>query len=229
MTHLLILQTFNILANTELIPHILQTLIIGGGGLATALIAIIKLYSILKRQYDKAKERSENLSKAIAHIDIIALNLQEVSKELKPNGGGSIKDQVKQIATDVKTICVERDATFLLSKEPMFKNDEHGYCILANNALCQLYGVSQEQLLGLGWLNYISEEDKERIKEEWLNVIETGTEIASYYTIINQVTDEEVPVKYRAIINKHNGRIISAIGNVEKIATKKTMHKLKTV
>lgn len=229
MTHLLILQTFNILANTELIPHILQTLIIGGGGLATALIAIIKLYSILKRQYDKAKERSENLSKAIAHIDIIALNLQEVSKELKPNGGGSIKDQVKQIATDVKTICVERDATFLLSKEPMFKNDEHGYCILANNALCQLYGVSQEQLLGLGWLNYISEEDKERIKEEWLNVIETGTEIASYYTIINQVTDEEVPVKYRTIINKHNGRIISAIGNVEKIATKKTMHKLKTV
>lgn len=229
MTHLLILQTFNILANTELIPHILQTLIIGGGGLATALIAIIKLYSILKRQYDKAKERSENLSKAIAYIDIIALNLQEVSKELKPNGGGSIKDQVKQIATDVKTICVERDATFLLSKEPMFKNDEHGYCILANNALCQLYGVSQEQLLGLGWLNYIIEEDKERIKEEWLNVIETGTEIASYYTIINQVTDEEVPIKYRAIINKHNGRIISAIGNVEKIATKKTMHKLKTV
>lgn len=229
MIHLLILLTFNILTGTELIPHILQTLVIGGGGLATALIAIIKLYSILKRQYDKAKERSENLSKAIAHIDIIALNLQEVSKELKPNGGGSIKDQVRQIATDVKTICVERDATFLLSKEPMFKNDERGYCILANNALCQLYGVSQEQMLGLGWLNYIIEEDKERIKEEWINVIETGTEISSYYTIINQVTDEEVPVKYRAIINKHNGKIISAIGNVEKIATKKTMHKLKTV
>ena len=229
MIHLLILLTFNILTGTELIPHILQTLVIGGGGLATALIAIIKLYSILKRQYDKAKERSENLSKAIAHIDIIALNLQEVSKELKPNGGGSIKDQVRQIATDVKTICVERDATFLLSKEPMFKNDERGYCILANNALCQLYGVSQEQMLGLGWLNYIIEEDKERIKEEWINVIETGTEISSYYTIINQVTDEEVPVKYRAIINKHNGKIISAIGNVEKIAMKKSLHKLKTV
>ena len=229
MIHLLILLTFNILTGTELIPHILQTLVIGGGGLATALIAIIKLYSILKRQYDKAKERSENLSKAIAHIDIIALNLQEVSKELKPNGGGSIKDQVRQIAIDVKTICVERDATFLLSKEPMFKNDERGYCILANNALCQLYGVSQEQMLGLGWLNYIIEEDKERIKEEWINVIETGTEISSYYTIINQVTDEEVPVKYRAIINKHNGKIISAIGNVEKIAMKKSLHKLKTV
>ena len=68
MTHLLILQTFNILTGTELIPHILQTLLIGGGGLATALIAIIKLYSILKRQYDKAKERSENLSKVIPEL-----------------------------------------------------------------------------------------------------------------------------------------------------------------
>lgn len=229
MIHLLILLTYNIFTETESMTHLLQTLVIGGGGFATALIAIIKLYSILKKWYNEAKEKRENLSKAIAHIDTIALNLQEVSKELKPNGGGSIKDQIKQIAIDVKTICVERDATFLLSKEPMFKNDEHGYCVLANNALCQLYGVSQEQLLGLGWLNHIIEEDKERIKEEWLNVIETGTEIASYYTIINQVTDEEIPVKYRAIINKHNGRIISAIGNVEKIATKKTMHKLKTV
>ena len=229
MTHLLILQTFNILANTELIPHILQTLVIGGGGLATALIAIIKLYSILKKWYLASKQKEENLNKAISHIEVISFQLQEVSKELKPNGGGSIKDQVKQIATDVKTICVERDATFLLSKEPMFKNDEHGYCILANNALCQLYGVSQEQLLGLGWLNYIIEEDKERIKEEWLNVIETGTEIASYYTIINQITNEEVPVKYRAIINKHNGKIISAIGNVERVAMKKSLHKLKTV
>lgn len=229
MIHLLILLTYNIFTETESTTHLLQTLVIGGGGFATALIAIIKLYSILKKWHNEAKEKRGNLQKAIAHIDTIALNLQEVNKELKPNGGGSIKDQIKQIAIDVKTLCVERDATFLLSKEPMFKNDEHGYCILANNALCQLYGVSQEQLLGLGWLNYIIEEDKERIKEEWFNVIETGTEIASYYTIINQVTDEEVPIKYRAIINKHNGRIISAIGNVEKIATKKTMHKLKTV
>lgn len=211
-----------IFLNYSYLLTFLQTIVIGAGGLATAVLAMWGLWTkILKPWFKKSREKRENLSKAIAHIDTIALNLQEVSKELKPNGGGSIKDQIKQIAIDVKTLCVERDATFLLSKEPMFKNDEHGYCILANNALCQLYGVSQEQLLGLGWLNYIIEEDKERIKEEWFNVIETGTEIASYYTIINQVTDEEVPVKYRAIINKHNGKIISAIGNVEKIATKK--------
>lgn len=227
MIQFMIITFFNLFSESETVLHLIQTLILGGGGLATALIASIKLYSILKKWYNESKEKRERFIKAISNIENISLQLQEVTKELKPNGGGTIKDQVKQIAHDVKTICVERDATFLLSKEAMFKNNEQGYCILANNSLCQLYGVSQEQLLGLGWLNYIMEEDKERIKEEWLNIIETGTEIASYYTIINQVTDEEVPVKYRAIINKHNGKIISAIGCVEKVAIKKTLHRVK--
>lgn len=225
MTHLLILQTFNILANTELIPHILQTLIIGGGGLATALIAIIKLYSILKRQYDKAKERSENLSKAIAHIDIIALNLQEVSKELMPNGGGSIKDQVKQISEDIKTIMIERDATFYLSKEPMFKSDGNGYYSSVNYAMCQLCGVSENELLGLGWLNYIALEDKDRVWEEWENIIESGKEISLYYSIKNPLTMELMFVKCKAVVNRKGEQIVSVIGALEN-TPKKTYKKL---
>ena len=143
--------------------------------------------------------------------------------------GGSIKDQVKEISKDVKTIRVEKDATFLLAKEPMFKNDANGYCILANQALCHLYGTTQEQLLGLGWLNFIKEEDRERVKEEWKNIIESGTEITSSHTIINQFTDEEIPVRYRAIINRDNDKIISALGYVEKIELKKSNKKLTTL
>ena len=103
----------------------------------------------------------------------------------------------------------------------MFKSDANGYCILANQALCHLYGTTQEQLLGLGWLNFIKEEDRERVKEEWKNIIESGTEITSSYTIINQFTDEEIPVRYRAIINRDNDKIISALGYVEKNRIKK--------
>lgn len=226
MTHLLILQTFNILANTELIPHILQTLVIGGGGLATALIAIIKLYSILKKQYDRAKERSENLQKTINHIEKISLQVEEVSKELKPNGGGSIKDQVKQIANDIKIIRVERDATFYLSKEPSFKSDGKGYYTSINYSLGQLVGVSESELLGLGWLNYIALEDKDRIWEEWENIIESGKEISLFYGIKNPTTMEVIPVKCRAVINRDNDKILSVIGTIEP-TEKKTLQKAK--
>lgn len=226
MTHLLILQTFNILANTELIPHILQTLIIGGGGLATALIAIIKLYSILKKWHNEAKEKRENLKKAITHIDTIVLNLQEVNKELKPNGGGSIKDQVKQIANDVRIIRIERDATFHLAKEPMFKADNKGYYTFINSALSNLVGVPEQELLGLGWLNYITLEDKDRIWEEWENIIESGKEISLFYGIKNPTTMEVIPVKCRAVINRDNDKILSVIGTIEP-TEKKHYKKLK--
>ena len=226
MTHLLILQIFNILTRTELIPHILQTLLIGGGGLATALIAIIKLYSILKKWYNEAKEKRENLSKAIAHIDTIALNLQEVSKELKPNGGGSIKDQIKQIANDIKIIRVEKDATFYLSKEPSFKSDGKGHYTSVNYSLAQLIGVSESELIGLGWLNYIALEDKDRIWEEWENIMESGKEISLFYGIKNPTTMEVIPVKCRAVINRDSDKILSVIGTIEP-TEKKYYKKLK--
>ena len=215
MIHLLILQTFNILANTELMTHLLQTLVIGGGGFATALIAIIKLYSILKKWYLASKQKEENLKKAISHIEVISFQLQEVSKELKPNGGGSIKDQVKQIANDIKIIRVEKDATFYLSKEPSFKSDGKGHYTSVNYSLAQLIGVPESELLGLGWLNYIALEDKDRIWEEWENIIESGKEISLFYGIKNPTTMEVIPVKCRAVINRDKEKIISVIGTIE--------------
>lgn len=205
----------------------IQTIIIGAGGLATAIISIHTIWKkILKPWFTESRIKRDNLARVIAHIEDISVKLENISKELQPNGGGSIKDQVKEISKDVKAIRVERDATFLLAKEPMFKNDASGYCILANQALCKLYGTTQEQLLGLGWLNFINEDDRERVKDEWKNIMESGTEITSSYTIINQSTDEEVPVRYRAIINRDNDKIISALGYVEKINYNKFNNKV---
>lgn len=214
--------------NPVYITEFISTAIISLGGLATACLAIYGVWKkILLPWFRENRNKRDNLAKAIAHIEKISNELSEVSKELKPNGGGSIKDQVKEISRDVKAIRVERDATFLLAKEPMFKNDAKGYCTLANQALCKLYGTNQEQLLGLGWLNYVIEEDRERVKEEWKNIIESGTEITSNYTVKNDQTDQYIPVKYRAIINRDNESIISAIGYVEKIPERK-LNKLLT-
>lgn len=198
------------------ISQIIQTIVIGAGGLCTTILAVWGVWSkIIKPILIESRIKREKLAKAIEHIDTIAFSLEEVSKELKPNGGGSIKDQVKQIALDVKTIRVERDATFHLSKDAMFKSDEKGFCVLANSSLCNIYGTTPDQMLGLGWLNFVVEDDRERIKDEWFSAIESGKEILSYYTIINQETRRKIGVRYKAIINRDNIGIISVIGIVE--------------
>ena len=219
-----------IFTNYSSLLALLQTIIIGAGGLATAILAVWGLWSkILKPWFKESREKREALSKAIVHIEDISEKLEKVSKELQPNGGGSIKDQVKQIANDVKIIRVERDATFYLSKEPMIKTDGEGHCISANYAICNLFGISQNEMLGLGWLNSIQESDRARVKQEWENIIESGSEISTYFSIKNPITEEIIHLKYKAIINKDNeNTIVSIIGTVEK-TTKKFYKKLNIV
>lgn len=206
---------------------LLQTIIIGAGGLATAILAMWGLWTkILKPWFKESREKREALSKALSHIEGISEKLEKVSRELQPNGGGSIKDQIKQIANDIKIIRVERDATFYLSKEPSFKSDGKGHYTSLNYALSQLVGVSESELLGLGWLNYIALEDKDRIWEEWENIIESGKEISLFYGIKNPTTMEVIPVKCRAVINRDNDKILSVIGTIEP-TEKKHYKKLK--
>ena len=211
---------------TTLITWI-QTLIIGVGGLATAILAMWGLWTkILKPWFKESRTKREALAKALGHIEGISEKLEKVSKELQPNGGGSIKDQIKQIANDIKIIRVERDATFYLFKEPSFKSDGKGHYTSINYALSQLVGVSESELLGLGWLNYIALEDKDRIWEEWENIIESGKEISLFYGIKNPTTMEVIPVKCRAVIIRDNDKILSVIGTIEP-TEKKHYKKLK--
>lgn len=195
---------------------LLQTSIIGIGGIATAILAVWGLWDkIIKPWFEESRKSREEIVKAITHIEGISEQLEKVSKELQPNGGGSIKDQIKQIANDIKTIRIERDATFYLAKEPSFKSDGKGYYTSINYSLTQLVGVSESELLGLGWLNYIALEDKDRIWEEWENIIESGKEISLFYGIKNPTTMEVIPIKCRAVINRDSDKVISVIGTLE--------------
>ena len=201
--------------------ELLQTIIIAGGGLATAILAMWGIWSkILKPWFKESKDKREKLARAISHIEKMSEKLTHVSKELQPNGGGSIKDQIKQIANDVKIIRIEKDATFYLSKDPMFKTDDKGHYVAVNTSLCQLIGVTEGELLGLGWLNYISLEDKDRVWEEWENIIESGKEISTFFTIKNPESMEMIPVKCRAVINRSGDSVISIIGSIEKLLRK---------
>lgn len=201
--------------------ELLETIIIAGGGLATAILAMWGLWSkIIKPWFKQSRDKREKLEKAVNYIEKMAEKLSIVSKELQTNGGGSIKDQIKQIANDVKIIRIERDATFYLSKDPMFKTDDKGHYVAVNTSLCQLIGVTEGELLGLGWLNYISLEDKDRVWEEWENIIESGEEISTFFTIKNPESMERIPVKCRAVINRSGDSVISIIGSIEKTIKK---------
>lgn len=222
--------------NANFTTHFIQTIIIGTGGLCTALLAIFGVWGkIIKPYFDKREARRilketemkkkteetirlvKNQELFFSHLDDMTQKLNVIMSEFKTNGGSTLRDKVVEIGNDIKVIIGERDATFQLSNDAMFKADKDGLCTAANQALCTMYGATVEQMVGRGWLNFISESDRVRVIEEWNNIVKSGREISSYYYIDNPITGEMFPAHYRAIITRDSkGEIVSIIGLVER-------------
>lgn len=225
-----------LIENANFTTHFIQTITIGTGGLCTAILAmfgvwgkIIKPYlekreakrtlriQEIKRRIDETERLVANQALFFRHIDEMTDKLNLIMSEFKPNGGSTLRDRIVDIGNNISIIIVERDATFQLSADAMFKADKNGYCTAANQSLCNLYGATSEQMLGHGWFNFISESDRNRVKEEWQSIIESGREISIYYYIDNPETGEVFPAHFRAIITRDKmGEVVSIIGAVQR-------------
>ncbi|TAF07646.1 MAG: PAS domain S-box protein [Nostocales cyanobacterium] len=49
----------------------------------------------------------------------------------------------------------------------IFRTDAQGNCIYVNDRWCQIAGLSFEQAMGIGWINAVHPEDREKVEQEW--------------------------------------------------------------
>ena len=101
-----------------------------------------------------------------------------------------------------------------LSDIAMFETDAEGYCIRVNQALCNLYGATKEQMIGTGWLQFIIESEDE--KEFWLQAMLHDNEVDREYTVnVGKRKDNPKKCRYNAIINRDpQGQVINVMGKV---------------
>lgn len=101
------------------------------------------------------------------------IRLSKVEKEMMPNGGGSMKDQLKLIKAEL-------DATNWLTPRPTFRTTSSGINLYVNEAYCQLCGCSPEELLKLGWKSFVSDEDQaDEFYTRWLLAAKSLSQFAS--------------------------------------------------
>ncbi|MBJ7435232.1 MAG: PAS domain-containing protein [Acinetobacter sp.] len=138
-----------------------------------------------------------------------------VIKELLPNGGDSINDRIKQIGLQINAIRLDQECDFYLSNIPSFKSDKEGSLIDANPSFCHALGASKSQVLGLGWLNYIHPDDRERCRREWEDAVEYGTEIQSTFRCIDPETRKGFTYRYTALVLRdQNGVPVNITGKL---------------
>ena len=50
-----------------------------------------------------------------------------------------------------------------LPRVAIYQTDSQGRCVYVNAALCELFGMSEKDALGVGWLDRVHPEDRDRV------------------------------------------------------------------
>jgi len=95
--------------------------------------------------------------------------------------------------------------------------DTSGRCIEANPYLCDLFGMSREEMLGLGWLNAVVPEHRQTVYADWMWSIKVDAPYRAEYKVENQRDASSVWVKTEAFTAKKGGVIIAIAGILHEI------------
>ena len=146
--------------------------------------------------------------------------LHDIVKELKPNGGSSIKDAVvrldkavAQLVTNTEIISSKQWALVATQPSPVFETDNEGRCIRANTSYMNLAERDFEQLKGYGWENFLHSEDRELVSDEWQEAVRKRRAFDLRYRVVGAVTKKTFIVQcFASPYFDHNGKVLGWLG-----------------
>lgn len=105
-------------------------------------------------------------------IAVLKNEVSTISKELKPNGGKSMKDQMNDLQSSTKTILYRQRWILDNREEPIFETDEKGDFTWANSALIRLTDRLFKDLENNNWINALCEKTRTEVNDSWQIAIE---------------------------------------------------------
>lgn len=130
-----------------------------------------------------------------------------VDSELGPNGGSSLKDQVT-------TIAARQAAIFDGMQRPAFQADAEGKFLTVNRAFENLTGYPARDLVGMGWVNLLHQDQVEAFMVAWRHAISDGR-ILRRECLMVKANDEEISVCVDAVPVKVGTQVLEWQGTLE--------------
>lgn len=129
-----------------------------------------------------------------------------------------LKELGDKFKKHIEYVSKKTDAHIYLSDHAMFICDWQGLCILANDAMCEMFGGSEREMMGQGWLQFIHERDRDRVIRIWDQVKENNNaDFKMELRVIHGNTNEEVKCICHTIISRDRDRqIMVSVGRVKK-------------
>lgn len=136
-----------------------------------------------------------------------------IEKELKPNGGDSLRDIVDGLRSSQMFQDRSYEAMLDLHDEPYFKSDRFGLCVWVNRAYLRLIGKSTEETRGNGWINAIHPDDRSKVFAEWRAAIDQNRNFEMEYRVLSPGGPIIVRADAKALRDP-KGNLIGFIGSI---------------
>lgn len=158
------------------------------------------------------------LYKLYKKIKPVISKISVIYEQLTPNGGSSLADKINKIKDKVTISEMRQQIVWANLAIGYYECNKEGECTYANNNLCEMFGLSPEQMKGKGWLRAIDgEEERLKVWQIWQNAIKNHLPYEVHYKIRNRKTQEVInciTTAYTCLDDKNEA--IYYFGTVEK-------------
>ena len=148
-------------------------------------------------------------------IAVLKTEVSNISKELKPNGGKSMKDQMNDLQLSTKTILYRQRWILDNREEPIFETDEKGNFTWANSALIRLTDRLFQDLENNNWINALCEKTRTEVNESWQTAIKNKRNFEHEIIIIDS-KDRAFSAKCIAV-RQEDGKYVGKLINIEQL------------
>lgn len=121
---------------------------------------------------------------ALAQLHKMPAMLHDIRKEVRPNGGSSMRDELRNTSNDLRRIGATMRAHFDTNDDGHFEADAQGRFSHINETLRRWCDRSRSDLFGLGWFSCVAEHDRDKVRDEWLEAVAEGREFRKYFAMV---------------------------------------------
>lgn len=136
------------------------------------------LQYVQKKWFSNAMFRAD----VLRFMNTFQLKLNEIEKEVKPNGGGSMNDRLARIEAKMEAVTdgIEynrqvREINDKCAEAMIFKVAPDGSCYFINNAFLKFFGWQESEVVGFGFEDLVHDEDRPEMRLKWQKAIDTKT------------------------------------------------------
>ncbi len=146
------------------------------GATAAALAAVLGAFPVVTAFAKKAANRLNPMARVVEQLCAMQTKLASLEVEIQSNDSSTIRGTLERMETLMDLHAQRQKAMFTTLPVSVMETDPEGQVIWSNRQFSRQTGRTPRELKGVGWINAVELKDRERVRREWGQAVESRTE-----------------------------------------------------